>query len=98
MDGLMGSWTTWASRWSEAWTSRVMIDPISFPYPPMPQRFSEWPNDALEAVALKFLKDLDVEAKQRTQVSACVTVRESCTVSIRPLSVSPASKRPRLRT
>ena len=35
--------------------------------PPTP-RFSEWPNDALEAVALKFLKDLDVEAKQRTQV------------------------------
>ena len=32
--------------------------------------FSEWPNDALEAVALKFLKDVDVESKQRGHIMA----------------------------
>ena len=41
-------------------------------------RFSEWPNDALEAVALKFLKDVDVDATQRSQImSMCKTFHES---------------------
>ena len=42
--------------------------------------FSEWPNDALEAVALKFLKDIDVPDKQRTQIMAmCKVGAQACT-------------------
>ncbi|GAX74205.1 hypothetical protein CEUSTIGMA_g1654.t1 [Chlamydomonas eustigma] len=40
--------------------------------------FSEWPNDALEAVALKFLKDLDVPPTQRTNImSMCKMFHEN---------------------
>ena len=47
----------------------ALMPTVSFKCP-VACRFSEWPNDALEAVALKFLKDLDVEGKQRTQIMA----------------------------
>ena len=40
-------------------------------------RFSAWPVDALEAVAAKFLADLDVTASQRAAVSdACRSFHE----------------------
>lgn len=31
-------------------------------------RFSAWPDDALEAVAMKFLKDVELQQQQREQV------------------------------
>eukprot|EP00955_Chlamydomonas_euryale_P043599 352639-Chlamydomonas_euryale.AAC.1 len=46
--------------------------------PTISRLFSEWPNDALEAVALKFLKDVDIKAEQRTHImSICKTFHQN---------------------
>ncbi len=47
------------------------------PFLSLPRRFSQWPVDALEAVAAKFLADLDVTPQQRRAVSdACRSFHE----------------------
>ncbi|GFH07742.1 uncharacterized protein HaLaN_02585, partial [Haematococcus lacustris] len=44
--------------------------------------FSAWPNDALEAVALKFLNDVDVSSKQRGHImSMCKMFHEDGIIS-----------------
>lgn len=48
---------------------------------PNPHRYANWPNDALEAVALKFLRDVDVAEEQRQQIMVMCKV-SSCLISL----------------